>query len=117
MPSWRSVVTSSYRSSFALFALLLAAGCTTPNYQPCDGNAQCPENFVCDANLLCVPGGNACIMDSDCTAPTPRCSPGTGRCVPCLLGAGDCPAGKVCVSQNGSTGCTPACSIKDDCAA
>ncbi len=57
-------------------------------------NPQCPMGQTCNTTQgQCV----QCVTDAQCGGATPRCEPGSNRCVACLPGPNDnCPAGQYC---------------------
>jgi Cys-rich repeat protein len=71
--------------------------------QLCKGNAcvpGCSATHACPGVEQCkLPAGQCvqCLSDVQCGGTTPRCGPGTSRCVACLPGPGDnCPVGNYC---------------------
>jgi len=56
-----------------------------------------------------------CSADRDCSAPTPRCDPGSGRCVPCLPDHDNCTAPLTCVKKDGGYACALPCRTVVDC--
>src|SRR5438477_1594527 len=73
---------------------LLAAGCH--NAASCTSNKQCAAGLECDLSTgLCV----GCVDDQGCSGATPHCLVAARQCVSCL-GAGDCPMGQYCASDN-----------------
>jgi hypothetical protein len=56
-----------------------------------------------------------CLTDGDCGGATPRCDPGSERCVACLPTNDNCQAGQYCQVQNGVSSCVPGCKGDSDC--
>ncbi|HTQ42607.1 MAG TPA: hypothetical protein VMI75_07590 [Polyangiaceae bacterium] len=85
----------------------------TPDAAPetgsgCGSNADCVQSpgKVCSQGA-CV----ACVNDTTCSAPTPRCDVGTSTCVACLAST-DCMPGYVCGTNDT---CQQGCSASQPC--
>ena len=92
------------RSAFlaGLVVAMLVSGC---------GGTQTGSDCASD------PAKCACVSDSTCAAPNPRCDTRTGQCVPCLPANDNCPANQHCVSTGPSYRCVAksACTADADC--
>ncbi len=79
-----------------------------------DGHSGCGSNADCVNSPGKVCGGGACVAcidDTTCAAPTPKCDTTTNTCVACLA-PGDCMAGFVCTT---SDTCAEGCSATQPC--
>jgi Stigma-specific protein, Stig1 len=85
----------------------------------CQGNScvpGCTPSHGCGATGECVNGMcKICTQDADCGGGTPRCDRNLGRCVRCLPGDDNCPAGSYCAVVAGGYQCEVGCKGDGDC--
>ena len=106
----------------------------------CLADKDCPDGALCDLkSQACKPGCNAghascgadagscdvdlgscrgCLSDAECPdMANPRCDLPSGRCVPCVPMADNCPTGRYCSGANGLWSCVSGCKVQSECAA
>jgi Cys-rich repeat protein len=91
---------------------VVGARCHQGTCVACVADADCASGSVCKANQCVLKG--ACLRDSECQAPKPRCHIAAKQCVACLID-GDCGTGQICQANACKT--APGCSSDAGCQA